>query len=118
MSLPKTYTEIAEKVGVYRWPGFTGTNRRVTRSGIRRFLMASYYWEPRTDKTPEWLKLWYQIQWVRHQARYTLHVVIPPELWAEDKARLAARMTNDQPPYGGNDPYEEERTRALRWARR
>ena len=108
MSLPKTYAEIAEKVGI---PLGDWRERRVTRSGIRRFLMANYLMTgptraPLIERHPEWLKLWYQIQWVRHQARYTLHVVIPPELWAEDKARLAARMTNDQPPYGGNDPYE------------
>ena len=112
MSLPKSYDEIARKVRVYRWPGFTGMNKRVTRSGIRRFLMAAY---PNTPVmgTPPWLRLWAQIDWVRRAARYDLHVTLPPELWAEDKARLAAKIAADT-----DIRFPEEKEKALRWTRR
>ena len=43
----------------------------------------------------------------------TLHVVIPPELWQEDKARLAAKISATS-----DSSYPEEKERALRWARR
>ena len=106
----KTYDEIAKTVGAYRWPGFHGMDQRVTRSGIRRFLMAV---APKGDIGPGWLRLWHQIDWVRYTARTQLHVKIPPELWAEDRARLAAKLAGDS----GND-FKEERKKALRWTKR
>lgn len=86
---------------------------RVTRSGIRRFLMSA--WTETLDinwADPPWLRLWKQIRWVRTKAR-ELHVTIPPELWAEDKARLAAKISASR-----DDRYPEEKKRALRWALR
>ena len=56
---------------------------------------------------------WDEIDWVRHTARTQLHVKIPPELWAEDRARLAAKLAGDS----GND-FKEERKKALRWTKR
>ena len=109
----KTYIEIAEKVGIYRWPGFIGIERRVTKSGIRRFLMAGFSWTDQERRLPGWLRLWHQIEWVRHTTRTQLHVKIPPELWAEDRARLAAKLAGDS----GND-FKEERKKALRWTKR
>lgn len=109
MSLPESYAEIAITVGrkPKRWE-----ERRVTRSGIRRFLMAC---APTGAEypTPSWYRLWLQIEWTREQAR-TLRVVIPPNLWDEDKARLAAKIISS--PDDAN--RREERARALRWARR
>jgi hypothetical protein len=95
------------------------TERRVTRSGIRRFLMLAYDAEPvsyvnRGEPIPSWLNLWWKIKWVRETARDVLHTTIPTDLWAEDKARLAAKLTNA--PYSVHD--YEEREAALRWARR
>lgn len=110
MRLP-SYAQVAERSGVRLddWP-----DRRPTRSGIRRYLMLAYHEIPqdRGDE-PSWLRLWAQITWVRSQAR-SLHVTIPPNLWAEDRARLAARLVAS-----ANDiRYPKEKLRALRWTRR
>lgn len=138
----KTYAEIAEAVeiaycgdegpghetgyvsmdgGPYgKLPCVHWTERRVTRSGIRRFLMLVYDAEPisyvsrRDEEIPSWLHLWWKIEWVRETARDILHTTIPPELWAEDKARLAAKLATAK--YSVHD--WKERERALRWARR
>ena len=58
------------------------------------------------------LRLWKQIEWTREQCK-TLRVVIPPELWQEDKARLAAKIAATR-----DARYPEEKERALRWTRR
>jgi hypothetical protein len=101
-----------------RSPRVHWTERRVTRSGIRRFLMLAYDAEPISYTTgrqvPAWLNLWWKIQWVRETARDVLHTTIPSEYWAEDKARLAAKLVNA--PYSVND--YQAREAALRWARR
>ena len=111
MSLPKSYYDICTTIGV--WPDWT--ERRVTRSGIRRLLMLAWRSDGQSTITgePEWLRLWKQVQWVRFTARHRLHVTIPPKLWAEDKARLAAKIAATT-----DIRFEEERKRALRWTRR
>jgi hypothetical protein len=112
MSLPKSYKEVAEQLGLktFVWDMAAWRDKRVTRSGIRLFLMRSYYVPTFAD--PPWLRLWKQIEWTREQCR-TLRVVIPPELWQEDKARLAAKIAATR-----DARYPEEKERALRWTRR
>lgn len=111
MSLPKSYAEVGARVDIQLadW-----RERRVTRSGVRRYLMLAYHEIPqdRGDE-PSWLRLWAQICWVRGAARYDLHVTIPPELWAEDKARLAAKIAASTDIH-----FPDEKERALRWTRR
>jgi hypothetical protein len=88
--------------------------RRVTRSGIRRFLMmASEKMETDNTTDPGWLRLWNRIEWARSMA-VILRVKIPPELWAEDKARLQAKLVNALP----SEQQEIDFKRALRWTRR
>jgi len=114
VSLPKTYAEVAELLEL-RMDGFTPPwdweERRVTRSGIRRYLMRAYD-HPDLYRFQPWMRLWMQIQWTRERCR-DLHVVIPPELWDEDKARLAAKIAATS-----NVSHPEEKERALRWTRR
>jgi len=113
MSLPKSYAEAASAINItvpLLWEEKSG---RVTRSGIRRFLLAA--WTETMDinwADPPWLRLWKQIQWTKAKAK-ELHVVLPPELWDEDKARLAAKIAATR-----DTRYPEEKERALRWARR
>lgn len=115
MSLPKSYAEVGTAAGVpvpLAWAGTSGKALgRVTRSGVRKFLMDAYHVPTYLD--PPWLRLWKQIQWVRKTASDDIHIVIPPDLWAEDKARLAAKIAAT-----GDISYPEEKERALRWARR
>lgn len=92
---------------------------RPTRSGIRMFLMLAaneqrqYLCPP---SSPAWMKLWRQIQWARGMAR-ALHIEIPAKFWAEDQARLAAKLT--QPEYGDISILSSaEKERALRWTRK
>lgn len=108
----KTYAAIGERIGI---PLPDWRERRVTRSGIRKFLMLAYHEIPQNrDDDPSWLRLWAQITWVRNTARYDLHITIPPKLWDEDKARLAAKIT-----YAHDDErYRDEKAKALRWASR
>jgi hypothetical protein len=111
MSLPKTYAEIAETLrpsGIV--PPWDWEERRVTRSGIRRYLMRAYD-HPDLYKDPPWLRLWKQIVWTRAMCK-ELHVVIPPQLWDEDKARLAAKLAV------ADNRNPEDKERALRWTRR
>ena len=136
MSLPKNYVEIAAAIGVYYcvesgplhdtgYTSFDGgpegrdrtihwTERRVTRSGIRRFLVLAYPEDSLYFGAPRWLRIWCRITWVRDQAR-TLHVSIPNDLWDEDKARLAARLATAV--YAAGSEEEIEAKRALRWTR-
>lgn len=108
--------------GVIHW-----RPRRVTRSGVRRFLMlAADLWirsQPpgHGRHGPEWYDLWRRIEWARRTARYAVRIEIPPQLWAEDRARLAAKLAS-APPIHESQPstalLRAERERALRWARR
>ncbi len=107
----KTYASIGERIGIQLadWP-----ERRVTRSGIRKFLMLAYHEIPQDrGHEPSWMRLWAQISWVRTVARHDLHTVIPPQYWAEDKARLAAKIAVSY-----ETAHDEEKKRALRWALR
>jgi hypothetical protein len=109
--LPKTYAEVAAMAGVPVPLLWDRASLRVTRSGVRRLLMQAYVIE--TYKDPPWLRLWKQVQWVRLTAKNKVHIVIPSELWDEDKARLAAKIAATR-----DVSYPEEKERALRWARR
>ena len=138
--MPENYAKIAEaidvdlcgdwdKCGALSGPerhknGFTDdadfihwTERRVTRSGVRRFLMLAWKIRPilplGIDTYPVWMRLWLQINWTRKTADKMLHVAIPPKLWAEDKARLAAKLAWD-----ADVRYQQTRQQALRWTQR
>jgi len=108
MSLP-SYDEIADRLGLAK-PIVWDRDKRTTRSGIRKMLMAAYI--ERHYKDPPWYRLWMQTMWVRAELK-ELGIAIPADLWDEDKARLAAKIaaTTDV-------RYPEEKERALRWARR
>ena len=108
MSLP-SYDEIIAILELPT-PVVWERDKRTTRSGIRKMLMAAY--QPLTYKEPPWLRLWRQIEWVRGQLRF-LGISIPPELWAEDKARLGAKIAAST-----DIVNQTEKERALRWARR
>jgi hypothetical protein len=111
MSLPKSYEEISATLGIpIPWGWDPQGSRRVTRSGVRLFLMRAYVIPTFAD--PPWLRLWKQIEWTREQCK-VLHIVIPSALWDEDKARLAAKISATH-----DTSYPEEKERALRWARR
>jgi hypothetical protein len=93
-------------------------DRRVTKSGIRRFLMLVARLENNTG--PDWWALWQQIEWARRKARFPLRVEIPVSLWREDQARLAAKLAA-APPIFDDTPdtvlLTREKERALRWTR-
>ena len=109
MRLP-TYEYIADLIETDVTPPF----QRVTRSGIRKFLMRAAVLKPLCPpSSPAWMKLWRQIEWSLGMAR-ALRIEIPAHLWAEDKARLAAKLAS--PDFTFDDPAERER--ALRWTRR
>lgn len=130
----KTYADIAKAIGIEYCngigpgadrthdSGFVSsrpwtihwTERRVTRSGIRRFLIVAWDIIDADAATARhgWQGLWDRTKWVRQTASETLHVTIPAELWAEDKARLAARLTDV------DITRDREAKRALRWTQR
>jgi hypothetical protein len=111
VSLPKSYAEISETLRLMGIsPPWNWEERRVTRSGIRRYLMRAYD-HPNLYKDQPWLRLWKQIIWTRSMCK-ALNVVIPAQLWDEDKARLAAKLAV------ADNTNPEEKEKALRWARR
>ena len=102
--------------------------RRVTRSGVRRFLMLVSEGWIKTNRNlgggfsgPDWYDLWRRIEWARRTARHAIRIEIPPALWAEEQARLAAKITA-APPIPDDQPSTAllrwEKERALRWTRR
>jgi hypothetical protein len=130
----KTYAEIANVIDVDYCPSWRQcggpthvdgyvddmnilhwTERRVTRSGIRRFLMLAWKttWVPGLGVLPPWLQLWLQITWVRNRAKIDLHTIIPAPYWNESKARLASKIAVTRDTH-----YKEEKAKALRWAQR
>lgn len=109
MSLP-TYAEIARLVDTKVPP----PTKRPTRSGIRKYLMLVAGRKPVAPlSAPMWYRLWHQIKWARHMA-IALHVKIPPHLWNEDRARLAAKLVAAT----SDIRHPEEKEKALRWTRR
>ena len=109
MSLP-SYAEVARLVGSTVSP----PGHRATRSGIRKYLMQTAMVKPLSPQaTPTWYRLWKQIEWTRHMT-VALRITIPPQLWAEDRARLAAKLVAAT----SDIRFPEEKERALRWTRR
>jgi hypothetical protein len=109
VSLP-SYERIHELVGGKVPP----PEKRVTRSGIRKYLMQIAATKPVAPlSAPGWYRLWHQIKWARRMT-HALHITIPPQLWAEDRARLASKLVVSV----DDIRFMEEKERALRWTRR
>lgn len=94
-------------------------DRRVTRAGIKRFLMiasgslvvGTLVVDGREIKAPGWWTRYYRLMWVKTQLA-ALHLQLSASAWAEDKAKLRAAIARSAvvPEYAG------ARREAMRWA--
>lgn len=111
MSLP-AYEDIAFLLEAEFVP-----HHRVTRSGIRKYLMRIAVERPLSPPSaPGWYRLWKEIEWVRGMAQ-ALRVELPAKLWDEDRARLAAKLA--QPTYYPDPGYAHaDKEQARRWTQR
>lgn len=128
MSKPKTYSDLAWRIGVViHEPNIESAplyaaqdrlfvrERRVTRSGIHDFLMLVAHSETK-NLNPSWYRKWRACQVARNYAKIA-KVNLPPSVWDEDKAQLAAALA--RPEYlSYSEELESEKRRALRWTKR
>jgi hypothetical protein len=107
-----TYSEIARwydlTLDELGWP-----DRRVTRSGLRRFLIAIYarLMEKRGLLPVErWEFIWSANRWAYREALSTWHRRLPSRLADIDRARVAAILANRM--------MDQKQLSALKWAKR
>ena len=104
-----TYPELAEHYKV-RLEDLDWTDRSVTRSGLRKFLILVWRYR-QTRYHDEWEAVWRSNQFAYHEAMHVWHRRIPGHLSDTDRARVAWYLKQTLPL---ND--QKLRTKALRWS--